>query len=198
MPRVTDIQVQKNGQFYSVFVDGRFAFSLGDLELSASALRVNVELTEAELGEWVKSSGLSKLRNRALSYLAIRPRSELELRQYLQRKEASAEDTGSVIDWLKSFGYLDDADFARRWAEHRRRLSQRSDARIRSELRQKGISYEIIDQALAGQEVDQQAALKELIAKRRHRYADEEKLISYLARQGYGWSQIREALREGD
>lgn len=198
MPRVTDIQVQKNGQFYSIFVDGRFAFSLGDLELSASPLRMGGEITASELEDWVKSSGLSQLRNRALRYLAIRPRSELELRQYLARKEAAAEETDGVVEWLKRYGYLDDADFARRWAEHRRRLGQRSDVRIRAELRQKGIEQELIDEALASQELDQAAALKELISKRRHRYAEKEKLVQYLARQGFSWSQIKEALQEED
>lgn len=198
MPRVTDIQAQKNGQFYSIFIDGKYSFSLGDLELSASALRIGTNLAAAEAEEWQKSSGLSKLRNLALRYLAIRLRSEHEVRQYLQRKEAEAEQIDSVIDWLKSYGYLDDADFARRWTDHRRQMGHRSDIRIRTELRQKGIDSELINEALQSGEYDQSAALKELIEKRRHRYADEEKLIQYLARQGFNWSQIKEALQPDD
>src|SRR3954451_950044 len=105
MPRVTDIQAQKNGQFYSIFVDGKYAFSLGDLELSASSLRINSEITEADVEQWVNASGLSKLRNRALHYIAIRPRAELEVKQYLLRKQAEPELIEKVVIWLNSYGY---------------------------------------------------------------------------------------------
>jgi regulatory protein len=198
MPRVSDIQAQKNGQFYSIFVDDKYAFSLGDLELSASSLRIGSELTEAEVEQWVKSSGLSKLRNRALHYISIRPRAELEIRLYLKRKLAEPEETEEVIVWLRNYNYLDDADFAKRWAEHRRELGHRSDLRIRAELRQKGIDDATIDEALQSDVYDQAAALKALIEKRRHRYADEQKLIQYLARQGFSWSQIKDALKAED
>lgn len=196
MARVTGIQAQKNGQFYSIFVDEKYSFSLGDLELSASSLRVGSELSDAEVAEWTRSSGISKLRNLALRYLAIRPRSELEIKQYLERKGAADEEIQQVQDWLRSYGYLNDSDFARRWTQYRRREGQRSDPRIRSELKQKGINQDSIDEALQQGEYDQSAALKDLIAKRRHRYADERKLVEYLARQGYRWSEIKAALTE--
>src|SRR5206468_8583290 len=121
----TDIQAQKNGQFYSVFIDGKYTFSLGDLELSASSLRVGSEVGDAEVQDWIKSSGLSKLRNLALRYISIRPRSVLEVRQYLTRKDAEPDQIHPVVDWLISYKYLDDDDFARRWVEHRRQLGHR-------------------------------------------------------------------------
>lgn len=196
MGRVTDIQAQKNGRYYSIFVDGHYAFSLGDLELSASALRVGSELTDDDVAGWRQGSRVSKVRSMALRYLAIRPRSVRELQKYLERKEVQPEPVAEVIEWLGRLGYLDDADFARRWADYRRRAGHYSDARIRAELRQKGVDEDILAQALDAAEGSEDKALRQLIAKRRGRYADEQKLIQYLARQGYSWSQVKRALEE--
>lgn len=197
MPRVTDIRAQKNGRFYSVFLDGAYGFSLGDLELSASNLRVGTELSAHEVENWQKDAGTSKVRNLALKYLAIRPRSVLEVRQYLDRKQAVEDAIEDTLQWLIDLKYLDDADFARRWIEHRH-MSHRSTIKIKAELRQKGIEHNLIDEMLGSEPEANLVALRELIQKRRHRYSDDQKLIQYLARQGFRWSDIQKSLQEDD
>jgi SOS response regulatory protein OraA/RecX len=55
---------------------------------------------------------------------------------------------------------------------------------------------EVIDQALADQPQDDIAAIKQLIAKRGHRYPDRQKLMAFLARQGFQYGDIKTALTE--
>jgi regulatory protein len=40
--------------------------------------------------------------------------------------------------------------------------------------------------------------LQKIIAKKRSRYDDEQKFMAYLARQGFSYDDIKEALREED
>ena len=70
---------------------------------------------------------------------------------------------------------------------------------MKLELRKKGIASDIVDQVLTDSEnFDENAALKNLIAKKRNRYDNEQKLIAYLARQGFSYDKIKSALSDYD
>jgi SOS response regulatory protein OraA/RecX len=64
------------------------------------------------------------------------------------------------------------------------------------ELRAKRISDDIISQILSEDETDERETLKTLIAKKRSRYPDDQKLMQYLARQGFEYDEIKAAMQE--
>lgn len=197
MPRITDIKPTNRPGRYSVYLDGRFGFALGDLELSASSLKIGSELSTKEVKDWQDRAAESKVQAAALRYIAIRPRSTHELREYLRRKEYEAGEIDAAQEYLESYSYLDDTDFARRWVEYRQATSQRSTWRLGNELRAKGIAADVIAEVLQGQDESIQVeALAALIAKKRGRYTDEQKLIAYCLRQGFPIGLIRRTLAE--
>ena len=51
-------------------------------------------------------------RNKALSYLELRMRTEAEVRQYLKDWQCPEEMVGDIIDFLQTYRYLDDDAFA--------------------------------------------------------------------------------------
>ncbi len=195
--KVTRITTQvKNPDRASIYVDGVYSFSLSLDQLLAAGLRVNTALDQGDIDSYKKLSEEGKLKARTLEWLLIRPRSSQELRHYLRRKNTSPE----LVDaWVLEFAdkkYQDDSYFAGWWVEQRRRGKQRSSSHIRSELRAKGVSSDIIDAALQNEAIDDQQALRALIAKKSKlgRYVDRAKLVTYLQRQGYRYSDITEAL----
>lgn len=195
--RVTSIQKQvKTEGRYSIFIDGKFAFGLSELGLINSGLKIGQEVTDGQLAELKLESELDKLYSRVLALLARRPRSEWEIREYLRRKEADKEQIESILNTLSIRGYIDDADFARRWVESRRLLKPTSRRKLRSELAAKRIASDIIDQVLAEDEADELEVLRQEIVKKRRqtKYHDNEKLMAYLARQGYSYGDIKQAL----
>ena len=86
---------------------------------------------------------------RALNFLAVRPRSEAEVRRKLRTKQVPPESIDAVVARLQRARYLDDAEFARYWIGERARSSPRGARLLRGELRTKGVSSAIIEQALA-------------------------------------------------
>jgi len=60
------------------------------------------------------------------------------------------------------------------------------------------VSQDVISQVLADDEVTDQETLKKLIIKKssQSRYKDEDKLIAYLARQGFRYDDIKQALKQ--
>ena len=192
-------QVKTKGR-YSVFVDNKFEFGLSELALINSGIKVGQAVSALDLEKFKQESSLDKMYGRLLDLLARRPRSEWELRDYLNRKKVDSSDIDELLNRLSNSGYINDESFAKRWIESRRLLKSTSKRKLTMELRQKRISDEIITKALSLDETDEQEVLKELIAKKRTqtRYQDDVKLMQYLARQGFGYDDIKCVMNEVD
>jgi len=191
-------QQVKRADRYSVYGDGKYLFSFSEAELLGSGIRIGQELGEAELLELKNKAILDKAYDRSLNLISHRMRSEWEVRDYLKRKDYDAAVQDAVITRLIDRGYLNDAAFAKRWVENRRLLKSTSKRRLSQELRQKRVNDDIIQSVLAGDETDELEVLRELIEKKRKqtKYQDDTKLMQYLARQGFGYDQIKQAITE--
>lgn len=197
--KITDIkrQVKRNDR-YSIYGDGKYIFSLSENELLNLALKIGQEFNKDELEELRQKAVLDKAFDRALNLISRRRRSSWEMQQYLKQKDYDNQTIETILNMLSIKGYLDDAAFAEAWVNNRRLLKNTSKRRLQQELRAKRVPDEIITQALENDEADELEVLKELIAKKRTqtRYQDKEKLMGYLVRQGYNYSDIKEALQD--
>ncbi len=196
--KITAIKAQvKNLDRVSVYVDEKYAFSLNHNQLLEQKLHTGLEIDQTKLDELKRASELGKAYDRALNYVTIRPRSVREIRQYARRKQWTPEDTQIIIDKLTARNYLNDDSFAKLWVQSRSLTKNYSARKLRLELKQKGITDEIVSQVMGADNYDETAALKALIAKksRLSRYAaDPQKLMQYLARQGFSYDDIKSAL----
>lgn len=199
--KITAIKAQvKRAGRYSIFVDEKYSFSLSDTALFEQKITIGQEVDKTELDRLKQCSADDKAYNQVLGYLAIRPRATFEVRQYLRRKQASAELTESIIVNLTEKQLLNDRSFAMSWVENRRLLKPTSRRKLLMELRQKGVSTEIAENVLREDETADSSVLKELISRklRQTKYQDHTKLMQYLARQGFGYEDIKNALQSID
>ena len=193
-------QPVKRADRYSIFVDEKYEFSLSEGELISSGVHSGQELTKQELEDFKERSKIDKIYGLVLNLVARRSRSEKELRDYLRRKNQDETAVQTVLNKLSDSGLLNDEDFARRWVENRRLLKPTSRRKLQLELRQKGIAAEIIDQVLLDDDATDANVLTNLIDRKRRqtKYQDDTKLMQYLARQGFGYSDIKSALNKED
>ena len=198
MAKITEIKQQvKRADRFSIYVDGKYSFSLSQEELAKSGLHKDQELSAQELKQIHKTAVLDKAKDRVMRYISIRPRSQWEIEDYLKRKGYNPRVTRTVRVTLKRAGLIDDLAFARQWVEWRINFKNRSKRQIKSELFKKRISRDIIDEVLAevgdDTELDQ---IKQVIERKSKlsQYADKQKLIAYLARQGFPYPLIKKAL----
>lgn len=193
------VQQEKQKDRYSIFVDDKYAFSLSENALLESKLASGQELDEHEFKAWKQESADDKLAGSALRYAAMRLRSVWEMEQYLRRKQASPTLATKILNKLSNISLLDDEAFAKAWVSNRALLRPTSKRKLQQELRAKRIDDEVIQKAIATDEAgDERTALRQLIAKKRNlsRYkADPLKLMSYLARQGFNYDDIKAELR---
>src|SRR3989344_6604171 len=86
-----------------------------------------------------------KFYNKALKFLSYRPRSEKEIRDKLKKKKASEETINKIILRLKENNFINDEEFVRWWIEQRTNFKPRSLRLIKMELKQKGVSNDLIE-----------------------------------------------------
>lgn len=197
MSEITGIkQQQKREDRFSVYVDGKYSFSLARDQLMQLGLKTGQEVSDEDIKRLKGSSDFGKLRDRTYKWLGIRPRSAHEIEQYLRRKTDDEELKDKMIEELKKYNYIDDKKFAEAWISGRTAIKPISEYRLRQELIKKRVPKEVIDASLEEAGLDDLSAVKEVIAKRGHRYKDKQKLMAYLARQGFRYDVIKQALNE--
>lgn len=191
---------KKTAGIYSIFLDDKFAFSLSELELASSGLKVGLQLSLEERQQLTQQYHASKCYNSALRYLALRPRSTKETLDYLVgRKGYNDEVVQVAVQKLQSQNYLDDASFAQLWVENRMKLRPRPKGVLRLELVKKGIEKDIIEQVLIGIDDDAQIdALKQIILQKssQTKYQDTKKMTQLLVSRGYSYGLIKKAFEQ--
>ena len=81
----------------------------------------------------------------AVRFLGARPRTRWELERRLTRAGVPADVADGTLARLAELGYVDDAAFARWWAEQRDRHAPRGRRMIEAELRQRGVPRDVIE-----------------------------------------------------
>ena len=208
--KITTITVQaRDKNRVNVAVDGKYRLSLDILQLGNLGIKVGKEYTEAEITALEEESQFGKLYARALEYALNRPRSQREIRDYLYRKTRDTRTklgtirkgvtpqlTDRVFERLAERGYVDDEKFARFWVENRNQRKGSSRRKLSAELSAKGVDRTVIEQVLESSDREDADELQKIIAKKRGRYDDEQKFMAYLARQGFGYDDIKDALKD--
>lgn len=185
-------QERRGGTRSNVYLDGRYAFSLST-ELAVQ-LRVGETISEARHTELVMQDQNVKAYDAALHFLGSRPRSEREIRDRLARHEYDPHVVDAVIERLRRIKLVDDAAFAAYWVEQRAAHKPRGARLLKQELRHKGVSQDLVTEALP--EDDDEGAYR--AAERKAvslRALDErtfkQRLGGFLQRRGYGYETVR-------
>ena len=165
----------------------------------------------AAAGSWAKSQGappgdpendpVAAAREIALRRLSVRARSRKELTQDLKSRDVPADAAAEVLDRFAEVGLINDAAFAQEWVESRGRRS--GAARLRQELRLKGVAEEDIADAIGGRGDQADLTNARELARRKaatmkglDRVVRQRRLTALLARRGYSSAVIRRVIGE--
>ena len=88
----------------------------------------------------------------AYEALDMRERTVSELKTVLERKRIGPAAIEEAVEELRKAGRLDDALYAKRFAEDKRELERWGVERIARQLRRRGVEPELIELALEGQD----------------------------------------------
>ncbi|MBT3314318.1 MAG: RecX family transcriptional regulator [Anaerolineae bacterium] len=202
MPKITAIKVQRrNTERVSIFLDGEFAFGL--TRVLAGFLQIGQILGEEKIAALQAEDEMEMAYLRAINFLSYRPRSSAEIRKNLRKYEVPELCIEPTIERLEKNGFLNDADFARSWVENRNTFRPRGGRALRVELRQKGLSDELIqttlDEMVNEEELVYSAGIKKAkkLVKQNLEWQDfRKKLAAFLARRGFNYGVISPILSQ--
>jgi regulatory protein len=135
----------------------------------------------------------------ALRALSYKERTEAELRTWLAEREVAEVEIEEVIALLMEAGAIDDASFARRYAEDKQSLAGWGPDRITTALEGRGVARVHIEAALEGE--DAEAQLERAVALLGDRgitcedQRERERALGLLVRRGYPLELAYEAVR---
>ena len=137
----------------------------------------------------------------AYRYLNDRDRTVGEMRRYLARRGVGAQEIDGAVQVLIGRRHLDDARFARLFAQDKCELEQWGSDRIARTLLERGLERELVEAALEATASESESELERAVRVLRRRLPtppcgrrERDRALGVLARKGYGAELALEAL----
>jgi len=205
--KITSIEVQaKRKDRYSVFIDDEFAFGIHQDVLLQSGIAKGDEISDEKITEILALEQRKAAKEKALRLLAVRARSRKELTDRLLRAKYSQETVDWVLQELERLGLVDDTQFAVMFARSRMITKPEGSFLLRQELKQKGLTDDIIEKAVAEayKEKSESQVAWELAQKRKKSLQSVEeikakkRLSDFLLRRGFHWDVVNDIIDHWD
>lgn len=184
------------GRWLAFLEDGTI-LRLGENEVVGFALYAGKELDEEETAALLDSARRSGLKEKTIELLSRKPQSRKELERKLVQWEAGEEETAAICDRMEELGYVNDTSYAAQVVRH---YSAKGfgPKKLRDELYRRGVPRELWDEALEQAE-DPAGAIDDFVVKKLAGKTPDrkelKKVSDALARRGYSWGDISEALK---
>ena len=192
--------IEKRGPVYLVYTDGRLFTRINRAAFEHRPIKEGDFIDEDAYLEAMALSQEPLAYEAALSALDRAAKTERALTRHLLDRGFLPGPVESAVGRLKRARLIDDAAIAERLTQAGV-ASGRSKNALKQKLRAKGVGDEDIESALEGvSDEDQLVSAKKLAAKMRPRYerlekrAARAKLSQALARRGFSWDVIDQAL----
>lgn len=150
-----------------------------------------------------------KLLNASFRFVSYRPRSEKEIREFLEKKLKTWSIAGrqtfeKVMERLGELGYVDDRKFVQWWIEQRSTFRPKGKRLLGFELRQKGVAKGVLEGALGGNLglYNEREGARRTIAKKIPVWSKlpvlerKRKVFGFLSRRGFSSTTIASVIDE--
>lgn len=199
--KVTKIEEQKkNKNRMSVFLDGKFAFGIDNFSLFKLKLKENDEISQDTLSCILETVVFEDAKNYALKLLSSRSYTEKNMYSKLLLRTENETVSQNVIEFLKEYGYINDEDYANRYAADCLNIKKYGKKKIKFKLMEKGISAQVAENAVLNledteKETENLIALAEKKLKGDFDIKNVMKTKRYLASRGYSFDDIDRAIK---
>ncbi len=191
---------RKNKGRLSVFIDGKFSFTISEEDYISMNLYEHTVISE-ETVEYIKNTlNFRDAKSLAVRYLSMKLRTEKEVRVKLLEEGFDAACAEQVVEELKAIGYINNKLYAQKYVFDRSKLKPLSKRLMKQELLMKGIPEDIADEVLEDWKVEDLVVAESLLKRKFGKYdlTDEKiykKAYMFLMHRGFSHDTIREALR---
>lgn len=187
------------GNLFEVKLDDEYSVNINSAVFSKYNIKVGAEITEELLDEAVYASDYYRAKEKALYLLDYRDHTYKEMFLKLE-KNYPEQVCYDVVDYLAGVGLIDDRRYAENYIRKLAEVKKYGTYKIKAEMKNKGISEDIIEELILGYEDDYGERLREIIEKKFvGRLTDRksfDKAVASLLRMGYSYSEVKPVLSE--
>lgn len=215
MKKISLVERQKkNSLRFNIYLDGEFAFGADEDTVVNFRLLKGKEISEEELEKILFETEIGKLMERMYGLFSRRQRTEREVRDYMRKlsfkrklkdqEEISEVIVDKIVERLKTKQLLNDEQFAQDWMRARQISKKKGQVAIKSELMQKGVSKEVIDQLMSENisEDSEQKLANEALEKKMHSFKGlekqefKQKALQFLMRRGFSYDNAKDVVED--
>ena len=186
---------------YNLTLDDGRVFSVHDEVIIKYQLKSGIEISEEQLRTWIWEANVKIAKDMSLNYLGYRMRTRKQLCDYLEKKGFDIAVIEEAANKMEEYSFIDDKEYAKSWVQSKKTSQPAGRRKIAFELRNKGISQEISEEALTtlSEEEELKQAIK-LAEKYHTKYKNlaareqKAKIGQALQRRGFGWDIVSQAL----
>ncbi|WP_240375785.1 RecX family transcriptional regulator [Bacillus piscicola] len=177
-----------------------YAFSVDESILVEWQLQKGMELTDCDIEHILRADNERKAWEATIQYITKTMKTEYEIKQYLHKKDYTNEAVLAAVERAKSYGYLDDKEYANAFVRSKIAAVNKGPVVIQKELEEKGVPASYIDQAISQFTLDKQVAAAVAILQKKGKQKKNESNIAFknrltqtLIRKGYSHDVVQEA-----
>lgn len=198
---ISDVsQCKKNKNRVNIYVNGEFLLACYAETAISNKLEPGRDLSEAEVADIKREDGEKFALETALKYVSYCPRTKKETIDKLRSKELDQACIDSAMAKLIEYGYINDAEYAKTFAELQ--LQKYGSRAVYHKLLLKGIDPATANEVL--KDSNDIELIKSMLEKLALKYADDDKwkkrkkIIGYLYRKGFDYDDILSAVGENE
>lgn len=185
-----------------VFIDQEFAFVLYKGELRLYQVKEGQEIDEKAYRGIMEEVLPKRAKLRSMNLLKTKTYTEKQMRDKLKKGEYPESIITEAVEYVKSYGYIDDRKYARDFLEYN--MENKSRKRMEQDLYSKGIDKNIIretvDAVFENGNVPDEIAMAEKILRKKNYDSnvatskEKQKIAAFLYRKGFQMETIRSVL----
>lgn len=183
----------------ALYLDGEYRMTVDPDTWYSLSYTDGCEIGDDEWQELTFTVSSRQAYAQALRFLTLRAHSAEELYQKLLKKH-SPESAAFAVARCRELGFIDDVDFASRYALELAERKHYGPSRIRQELYAKGIDRELIDETVSQLDFDYAQSVRDMVEKKYRDCLDSEKgrrkMTAGLMRLGFSYADIKTALAD--
>ena len=188
---------------YLITVDDEFTFVLYKGELRIYKVNMLSEMTDDTFHEIMTVVLPKRAKLRLLNLLQKKSYTEKQLKEKLEEGYYPVDIIKIAIDYVKSYGYINDQQFATDYYEYYK--SSKSKSAMKRELIKRGIPNEYMEHLFELTEEtadEEEIQIKRWLEKKHYSLEismkDKKKLYDFLMRKGYSFDKIKQVMKLSD
>ena len=188
--KITKLEVQKNDKNrVNLYVDDEFYSGIPAELVYLEHLKTGLEIDEKDLKKIIFENEKSKAMSRVTKYIGSSLKTQKQIRDYLRKKEYSDDTIECVMSKLVEYNYIDDKKYAQAYVlTYGKKYGK---LKLKSQLKVKGVSEEIIECVLEDNKVDSiESVASKYLKNKVMSYEVSQKLFRFLYSRGYEFDEI--------